>query len=573
MNNSSTPVSDAVRRTVRNRPSRRLTATVIDFLTEQSTTRPDGQYVRCGDSTRTFADLAAAADSVAAGLAGLGVQPGDRVAILVPNRIETVEAFFGCARLGAVVVPLNTFLRRDFLQYQIDDSGAEVVIVDAAGMATLLPVLERLPGVRVVVTVDEGTETTDTDTGERRLVDFSDVRGTRAETLPTPPTPWDVGAILYTSGTTGMPKGCVAPHGYLVHVGETFAIELMGELRPDDVVYSTMPLYHLAGMACGMLAPLIVGIPVFLDERFTASGFVRRLVDTGATVTMGTGAMANAILATPASPLDRAHRLRQASYAPLEPDRQRAFTSRFGTEVAGLGFGQTECFNIGIALPPGAEDVSGLHRGPKEMTPPWIDVRIVDADDVELPPGEVGQIVVRSNGPNVMFSGYWGKPQDTIETFRNQWHHTGDLGVMDDNGYLTFCGRTMDVLRRRGENLSAFELEIAIVRHPGIADVAVHAVPSPIGEDDVKAWIVIGDGPKPEPADLFEYFKEHLPYFAVPRYVEFLQEVPRNHSGKALKAELRERPVNGPETWDFEALGFSVGVAERRGAGAALRAN
>lgn len=572
MNDSSVPMSHAGPRTVPSRPSRRHTATVIDFLAEQSAAQPDREYLRCGDNRRTFAELAAAADSVAAGLAELGVQPGDRVALLVPNRIETVEAFFGCARLGAVCVPLNTFLKHDFLQYQIDDSGAQVAIVDAAGLGTLVPILPRLPDLRVVVTVDDGARA---DVGERQLVDFSVVQGAqRAKPLPAPPTPHEVGAILYTSGTTGMPKGCIAPHGYLVHVGETFAIELMGHLRADDIVYSTMPLYHLAGMACGMLAPLIAGIPVVLDAQFSASGFVRRLIDSGATVTMGTGAMANAILATPAGPADRAHRLRQGSYAPLEPARQREFTARFGAEVGGLGYGQTECFNIGVALPPGTvDDPSGLHQGPKEMTPPWVEVRIVDADDIELPPGKIGQIVVRPNGPNVMFSGYWNKPHDTIETFRNQWHHTGDLGVVDANGYLTFCGRTMDVLRRRGENLSAYELELAIIRHPAIVDVAVHAVPSPIGEDDVKAWVVIGEGCRLEPAELFQFFKERLPYFGVPRYVEFVDEVPRNHSGKALKKQLRERPVKGPETYDFEALGLVVSVADRRGAAAAVPRN
>lgn len=572
MNDSSVPMSHAGPHTVPSRPSRRHTATVIDFLAEQSAAQPDREYLRCGDDRRTFAELAAAADSVAAGLAELGVQAGDRVALLVPNRVETVEAFFGCARLGAVCVPLNTFLKHDFLQYQIDDSGAQVAIVDAAGLGTLVPILPRLPGLRVVVTVDDGARA---DVGERQLVDFSVVRGAqRTEPLPAPPTPHEVGAILYTSGTTGMPKGCIAPHGYLVHVGETFAIELMGHLRTDDVVYSTMPLYHLAGMACGMLAPLIAGIPVVLDAQFSASGFVRRLIDSGATVTMGTGAMANAILATPAGPADRAHRLRQGSYAPLEPARQREFAARFGAVVGGLGYGQTECFNIGVALPPGTvDDPSGLHQGPKEMTPPWVEVRIVDADDIELPPGEIGQIVVRPNGPNVMFSGYWNKPHETVETFRNQWHHTGDLGVVDANGYLTFCGRTMDVLRRRGENLSAYELELAIVRHPAIVDVAVHAVPSPIGEDDVKAWIVIGEGCRLEPAELFQFFKERLPYFGIPRYVEFVDEVPRNHSGKLLKKQLRERPVKGPDTYDFEALGFVVSAADRRGATAAVPRN
>ena len=190
-------------------------------------------------------------------------------------------------------------------------------------------------------------------------------------------------------------------------------------------------------------------------------------------------------------------------------------------------------------------------------------MRIVDDDDLEVPRGETGEIVLRPLEPDSMFAGYWGRPEETLHTFLNLWHHTGDYGRMDDDGFVSFVDRKKDALRRRGENVSSMELEQAIARHPKVAEVAVHAVPAAATEDDIKACVVLVPGETATPEELFAHFEAHLPYFAVPRYVELVPALPKNAVGRVLKHELRAAGVT-PATWDLEALGLTVGRDARR---------
>ena len=221
-------------------------------------------------------------------------------------------------------------------------------------------------------------------------------------------------------------------------------------------------------------------------------------------------------------------------------------------------FAQSECTPIAFNRPAGDRK-----RGTAGRPAPWHDVRLVDDGDREVPTGEVGEVVVRPKQPFAMFSGYWGRPDDTLAALRNLWHHTGDLGRFDDDGNLSYVDRKKDSLRRRGENISSLELEAAIGRHEAIREVAVHAVPSPLGEDDVKACLVLHDGVTVEPKELFEFFRDGFPYYAVPRYVELFAELPKSVFGRVQKQVLRERGLT-ESTWDFEALGLTVAPSERR---------
>jgi crotonobetaine/carnitine-CoA ligase len=240
--------------------------------------------------------------------------------------------------------------------------------------------------------------------------------------------------------------------------------------------------------------------------------------------------------------------------------RARAeFTSRFGVPVVSDGYGQTECNPI--TQSPLAEQ--GPQSGSIGRPVPWLDVRLVDEDDVPVPPEATGEIVVRPHEPMVMFDGYWNNPQATVAVSRDLWHHTGDIARLGDDGYLIYVDRKKDSMRRRGENVSSVELENAISRHPRIAAVATHAVPSPLGEDDIKAWIVLADGAEEfSPEELHRFFAASLPYFAIPRYVEFIEALPVNALGRVLKYKLRERPHAGG--WDFEVLQLMVDKEARR---------
>jgi crotonobetaine/carnitine-CoA ligase len=243
---------------------------------------------------------------------------------------------------------------------------------------------------------------------------------------------------------------------------------------------------------------------------------------------------------------------------PFATEDQERFRERFGATVLSQLYGQTECGAITYARLSERRNLGSIGR-----PAPYLDVRLHDDDDLEVPTGEIGEIVVRSMVPNALYLGYWGKPEATVEAWRNLWHHTGDFGRADADGFITFVDRKKDALRRRGENVSSQELERSIAGHPKIVEAAVHAVPSPMTEDDIKACIVLVEGESITAEELFVFFKETLPYFAIPRYVELVAELPKNATLRVMKHLLRERGVT-PETWDLEAMGLSVARDERR---------
>lgn len=522
---------------------------VPEVLARRAADQPDKLLVSCGGAERTYGAMAEVAEQRAGALAALGVGPGDRVAVLTANRIEMVELFFGCARLGAVQVPINTFLKGEFLRYQLADCGAETVVVDGPGLDAVTPLLDQLPAVRRIVTLDGGDPTVET-------IRYEDLSGAAGTTDVTVPRPGDLASIIYTSGTTGLPKGCMITQGYFVHIGDAWRGAC--DLSPDDVVFSAFPLFHLSGQALALMACLTGGLSLVIEPAFSASTFMPRAREVGATVTMGVGAMALAVLATPPADDDRNHRIRYAMWIPLPPAKQLELEERFGAPVNAEGFGQTECAPVTYSR------LSGKRRRETAGLPaPWLDVRIVDDDDLEVARGDVGEIVVRPLEPDSLFSGYWGRPEETLQTFRNLWHHTGDYGRMDDEGFLSFVDRKKDALRRRGENVSSMELEQALLRHPKVAEVAVHAVPSAATEDDIKACVVLVPGAETDPGELFAHFEKELPYFAVPRYVELVPALPKNAIGRVLKHELRAAGVT-PATWDLEALGLTVSRDARR---------
>ena len=527
-----------------------MSDTVAQLLRERAREHPDRLFLWSAEQRVTYREMDAASDRVAAGLADIGVAPGERVAIISFNRPEMVELFFACAKLGAVLVPLNVFLRGEFLRYQLDDAEAATVIVDAPGQSAVADIVSELPVLKRVVALDDaGSE------GPMEAVSF----GRIAEEGASPPSvelsASSLMTIMYTSGTTGMPKGCMLAQGWYLN-GARAGTDMM-DYRTGDVLYTALPLFH--AWAQGMvMGALLHGLTAVVDPEFSASSVMSRLAETRATTFAGVGAMGMAMLATAPSDADRSHRLRAALMIPFTPEQQKSFKERFGATVLAQLYGQTECGAIAYEriTEPGKPATVGRPA-------PHLDVRVVDDGDEEARIGEIGEIAVRPRVPNAVYQGYWRKPEETLTAWRNLWHHTGDYGRADEDGYLTFVDRKKDALRRRGENVSSLELEAAIAAHPKIAEVAVHAVPSPLTEDDIKACLVLAPGEQVTPKELFAFFKERVPYFAVPRYVEVVPQLPRNATMRVMKHVLRDRGVT-EETWDLEALGLTVRRDERR---------
>jgi carnitine-CoA ligase len=521
--------------------------TVGGLLAQRARTHDEKPFLWCGKDWISFAELDRRVDAIASGLAGLGLNKGDRVALILSNRVEIAETFFALGRIGVVAVPLNTYLKGTFLEYQLRHSGASHVVADRAGAAAALDLVAAL-GIKAVIEVDDHNPLL------KNHIPYAELLAATEAPPAVDLVPGDLMSIMYTSGTTGYPKGCMMSHGYYTTMPT--AILEGGLLTGEDRLATPFQFFHLSGQVSTMSC-LTAGASMGLFPEFHARTFWAKAQELHATVLWGVGAMGLAMLAAhPTSP--SAGSVRRAIWAPLKLDKIRQWEQRFGVPVSVEIYGQTEC------TPTTVGDLAHSTRNASSgRAPSYLDVAIVDDGDQPVEAGTIGEIVVRPLRPHALFSGYWRDAEASVSASRNYWHHTGDYGRFDSDGNLHFVDRKKDALRRRGENVSSIELEAAILEHPAVMQVAVHAVPSELTEDDIKACVVLSPGTEVSPAELFAFFSSTLPYFAIPRYVEVFGELPVNHLARINKRELVKRGVTA-DTWDFEALGLRVAVADRR---------
>ena len=464
-------------------------------------------------------------------------------------------SFFAALKLGAIQVPINTAYKGEFLRHQLADCGAKVFIVqgDYASRAAEVIGEESTPR---AVALHHGRSAR---RGHRRGVGVRLDRRARRRGATIRSTcrvsgPRDLACFIYTAGTTGPSKGCMLPQNYIVSLADQIARTWQRE--PDDIILTPLPLFHFNAISVCVVGTLLTGGSAAIERRFSVSNFWPEIRRTGATMVSMLGSLAILIANADDHPDQTGHRLRLCAAAPMPPDTDKAWQERFGCKTFSAGYGLTEASLVSM-LDAGETNKPGAMGKPNHHE---FDVRLVDDDDVEVAVGEEGEIVCRPKGPNLMFAGYWNRPEATVEATRNLWFHTGDLGRLDEDGFIYFVDRKKDALRRRGENISSFEMEKILYGHPALRDVAVHAVPSDIGEDDVKITVVLQPDAQVSEEELCRWMAERVPFFAIPRYVEFRDDLPRNPVGRVLKYELRNEGVT-PATWDREAAGVTF---ERR---------
>jgi len=515
--------------------------TLPRLLERQADRFGDRPLVRFPGGEWSYSGARDAAAGFAQPLAAAGVGPGDRVAIMCGNRRELLEAVLGCAWLGAIGVPLNTALRGAQLEHALGSSAPKILVADS-GLVRHLELVEAPPPSLERIWSVGGA-------AERRWAQIPvDPFPDAGEPVrPHAVRPGDTFAILYTSGTTGPAKGVCCPHGQFYWWGRLTGSHLGVSER--DVLYSVLPLFHTNALNT-LFQALLAGATYVVGERFSASGLWRELHAADATVTYLLGAMVHILLGRPASPEETAHRTRVA-LAPATPAQDVArFQERFGVRLID-GYGSTET-NLVLCNTIGAHVPGALGRVVEGF-----EAKVVDEEDVEVPAGTPGELVVRHDEPFSVATGYDGLPEQTARAWRNLWFHTGDRVVRTADGVFRFLDRQGDAIRRRGENISSWEVEQALLTHPDVALAAVVPVPAELGEDEVMAFVVSRGGAKLDPSALLRHCEPRLAYFAIPRYVELRGELPLTENGKVRKQVLREQGV-GAETWDREEAGYVV---------------
>lgn len=524
-------------------------------LARQAQISPNRPFVQFADQTPyTFGQMDECATRIANGLASLGVTHGERVLVMLPNSVEFMQVWFGINRLGAVLVPINTAYKGAFLEHVVNNAAARVMVLAREFVPLLHASEAHVSHLETLIIVDVTPQDSPLPPFARwHALPFTHLLDHPATPVQATVSYRDIGAIMYTSGTTGPSKGVLMPHAHLYLFGHNKIAAI--RLTREDVYYCCMPLFHANALFMQVYSALIVGCKLVIARSFSASRWLDDVRRSQATVTNTLGVMTEFIYRQPPRSEDREHRLRVIVAVPVAPEWGEAFQTRFGTKLL-EAYGMTEV-NIPTYMP---YDEGLRPNSCGRVLHDWFDMQIVDPEtDEPLPPRTVGEIVVRPKEPWCFMAGYNAMPEKTVEAWRNFWFHTGDAGTYDEDGYFYFVDRIKDCIRRRGENISSYEVEQALNDHEAVAESAAVAVKSAIagGEDEVKACIVLRPGKQVTPEALLDYCQERMPYFAVPRYIEFVAELPKTPTEKIQKHKLRELG-NTPNTWDREAAGYTV---------------
>jgi carnitine-CoA ligase len=521
--------------------------TMGDWVRERAAKYGDRHALDVHDVKRSYAEVDRFSSQMAAGLANLGLGVGSHACTMMKNSVESIDVWFGLCKLGAIEIPVNTANRGAPLKYMIDQSDSQTIAIDEEYVDRLTAIVDDLPQLQNVIIRREGLGST-VDLPERILVhELGDLYLDAA--LPEPVIDkFDPNVIMYTSGTTGPPKGVVICHEANLNLAR-HTIALMGYTE-DDVLYTAFPLFHINARYTSVVAAMECGGSLVMDQKFSVSRFWSICKAKGVTAFNFQGALLLMLFKQPPHPDDADNPVRVAFGAPIPAEIGADFMTRFGVKLAEI-YGMTE-------VPNAVENrMESLRPGAAGRETVNFEVRIVDEQDQIVPAGVAGEIVMRPKKPGVTVLEYYKMPEATVRAFRNLWFHSGDRGRFDEDGYLYFLDRMKDAIRRRGENISSWEVEATVSAHPTVLEAAAYGVPSELSEEEVMLAVVPRPGHTVKPEELLEHCVDNLAHFAVPRYVRFMDELPKTPSQRIEKYRLRAEGVT-PDTWDREEHGFIV---------------
>lgn len=515
--------------------------TIKDLLVKYSNEYPMEIGLKYEDEVYNYSEINSTVNKIANSLLKLNVNHGDKVALLLTNRPEFLFSWFATNKIGAIEVPVNTAYKDEFLSYILNNSQAKVLITEASFVERVKDVLSEMKYLEAIIICesiveDYSFQSVQFLSFERLLIESQDLEP-QVTVKPT-----DLAAFIYTSGTTGPPKGVKLTHQYFYYMATDNLVQR--NPKKDDVFYTCLPLFHTNAQGLTTLPAFYGKIPLALGKRFSASNFWNETRKHKATQINGIGAMLSILMKQPPKPNDKDVPVRLAFIAPVPKELFKKAEERWNMKVF-EGFGLTESGVIAY------QPLDNPRPGSFGKALPGYEIKIVDKNDNEVPANTVGEIITRPKRAFSMMEGYYNMPEATLEAFKNLWFHTGDYGMQDEDGYFYFVDRKKDVIRRRGENISSFEIERAVTAHPNVYEVAAIAVPSDLGEDDVKVLIQFKENKEVPYDEMIRWMEKKLPDFMVPRYLEYVDSFPKTPTERIEKYKLRNNSLN-KNTWDRE---------------------
>ena len=515
---------------------------IVEYRAEKA---PNSRFVRFSSIDLTYGQFHREGNKIAHVMNSLGLSKGQTCAVMLPNSPEFLATWLGLARLGVIEVPINVAYRGDLLAYILNKAECKAIVISSQWVERLEDISKELEHLQHVIVVGEDIEPLpDPMIGHsyKNLMENASSVSLNIEISPNNPS-----LILFTSGTTGPSKGAILSHRANFALAST-CCDLMN-YGPDDRLFTVFPLFHVNARYATILPALIAGSDVVMHERFSASRFWDICRAEQITTFTYMGSLLTMLMKQPERPNDADNPVRMIQGAPAPLEIFEDFEKRFNLRIT-EAYGSTE---VGLAMVNRAES---FRKGSCGKAVPVYEVAIHDENDQPCPVGEVGEIVVRPKEPGVLFSGYYGMPEATVETWRNLWFHTGDRGRIDEDGYFYFVDRKKDVIRRRGENISSYEIERVINTHPKVAEAALVGVPSELSEEEVMAVVILREG-ELDPEELLDFCQPRMAHFALPRYIRFVKEFPRTPSQRIEKYKLRSEGIT-PDSWDREKIGYKI---------------
>ncbi|MEW9674162.1 ATP-dependent acyl-CoA ligase [Ammoniphilus sp. 3BR4] len=512
---------------------------------------PDKVYLQFEHQRITYEELHHRVAKTAAGLYEWGIRKNDKVCVMLHNSPEYLDIWFGLSFLGAILVPLNVHLKGEGLQYILTHSDSKLIIVEqefVSSVITCLPFIQK--DIKVIVREKKESAITIENGSEVPVMGLEELFNCNHLYIPNETiSPASVNSILYTSGTTGVPKGVMLSHVAYVNAAQAFADHMIGA-QSDDILFTTLPLFHINAQAPTTLGAIHANATVAMSKKFSASRFWDEIRFHGATIFNSLGSMIPILCKQPEREDDCHNPARLTACAATPKEFWKPFEERFGVQIV-EGYGLTETAGFCVSNP--------LHdnRPPsigKAFT--YVETKVVDENGNRLQAGQVGEILIRSLEPHALMEGYYKMPEETAEACRGGWFHTGDRGFKDEEGYLYFSDRLKQSIRRRGENISSWEIEKVVNNHPKVLESAAVGVPSEVGEEDVKIYILLKQGESMAYEEVIKWCEERMAYFMVPRYVQFVESFPKTATERIQKFKLKEEGI--ATAWDREKGGYIV---------------